>query len=241
MVRTEVPPITDVELVAHEFRAQHPLPRTRSLPAWRTGSAVHLGIPGLAVPFGADVSVEHAATIPPVAASAPAPTAPFSSERRLQAASAIRTSPSCQEPGQCPEIYPLGVYCSNIPEHQAHSTYVRREVTQHDQSDLGHRTPSVDGDNQRETHRCSRAVGVRRRPCPWGRVDPYGPSCLRRQEFVSPDPVYGCRTGARSGQVVAWLAQQGIEATNVAGGTQLWSQQGYPIETPSRPEGWPEP
>jgi len=60
---------------------------------------------------------------------------------------------------------------------------------------------------------------------------------IRRQEFVSPDPVYVvCRTGARSGQVVAWLAQQGIEATNVAGGTQLWSQQGYPIET-AQPTG----
>lgn len=60
---------------------------------------------------------------------------------------------------------------------------------------------------------------------------------LRKQEFVSQHPVYVvCRTGARSGQVVAWLAQQGIPATNVAGGTQLWAQSGYAIET-AQPAG----
>ncbi len=60
---------------------------------------------------------------------------------------------------------------------------------------------------------------------------------VRKEEFVSAHPVYViCRTGARSGQVVAWLAQQGIAATNVAGGTQLWGQQGYPIET-AQPTG----
>ena len=55
---------------------------------------------------------------------------------------------------------------------------------------------------------------------------------IRRQEFVSPDPVYVvCRTGARSGQVVAWLAQQGIRSINVHGGTEAWARQGYPIST----------
>jgi rhodanese-related sulfurtransferase len=39
-----------------------------------------------------------------------------------------------------------------------------------------------------------------------------------------------CAVGGRSGQVVAWLAQQGYDAVNVAGGTQAWQLSGYPVE-----------
>jgi len=42
-----------------------------------------------------------------------------------------------------------------------------------------------------------------------------------------------CRTGARSGQVCAWLQQQGVEqAINLSGGIMGWHSQGYPIEKP---------
>ena len=54
---------------------------------------------------------------------------------------------------------------------------------------------------------------------------------LRMDEFRSPEPVYVvCRTGNRSGQVVMWLANQGIQTVNVAGGTVSWQNQGFPIE-----------
>ena len=55
---------------------------------------------------------------------------------------------------------------------------------------------------------------------------------LRADEFKSTDPVYVvCRTGNRSGQVVTWLASQGISTINVNGGTQMWQHQGFPTET----------
>ena len=50
--------------------------------------------------------------------------------------------------------------------------------------------------------------------------------------FVSEHPVFViCRSGNRSGQVVQWLAHQGIHAVNVAGGTTDWQARGYPIYT----------
>lgn len=57
---------------------------------------------------------------------------------------------------------------------------------------------------------------------------------LRKEEFSASQPVHVlCRTGNRSGQVVMWLARNGIRAVNVNGGTQMWQQHGYPIETGS--------
>ena len=38
-----------------------------------------------------------------------------------------------------------------------------------------------------------------------------------------------CRSGNRSGRVVAWLSQQGIDAVNVAGGMQAWDAAGKPM------------
>ncbi len=44
-------------------------------------------------------------------------------------------------------------------------------------------------------------------------------------------PVYlVCAVGGRSGQVAAWLGQQGYDTVNVAGGTQEWVTAGYPVE-----------
>lgn len=45
--------------------------------------------------------------------------------------------------------------------------------------------------------------------------------------------VFYCRTGARSGQVCAFLQQQGIDsAVNLHGGIVDWHRQGLPIEAP---------
>jgi rhodanese-related sulfurtransferase len=39
-----------------------------------------------------------------------------------------------------------------------------------------------------------------------------------------------CRVGARSGQVVMWLRQQGYDAVNVEGGLLRWQRDGLPLE-----------
>lgn len=57
-------------------------------------------------------------------------------------------------------------------------------------------------------------------------------------EFRGDSPAYViCRTGNRSGQVVMWLARQGIEAINVHGGIVAWQQAGLPIVTGMESEG----
>ncbi len=38
-----------------------------------------------------------------------------------------------------------------------------------------------------------------------------------------------CAMGGRSGQVAAWLAQQGYDAVNVAGGMHAWEDSGRPM------------
>lgn len=50
------------------------------------------------------------------------------------------------------------------------------------------------------------------------------------------DPIYViCRSGARSRRACEFLAQQGLEAINVAGGTLDWLAGGRPVVTGSRP------
>lgn len=57
-------------------------------------------------------------------------------------------------------------------------------------------------------------------------------------EFRGDAPAYIiCRTGNRSGQVAMWLARQGIEAINVAGGIVAWQQAGLPVATGMDNEG----
>lgn len=41
-----------------------------------------------------------------------------------------------------------------------------------------------------------------------------------------------CHSGGRSGQATAWLAQQGYDVVNVAGGTAAWVARGYAVEVP---------
>jgi rhodanese-related sulfurtransferase len=44
------------------------------------------------------------------------------------------------------------------------------------------------------------------------------------------DPIYVlCRTGARSGRVVAYLEQQGYDAVNIDGGIVEWEAVGLPV------------
>ena len=60
----------------------------------------------------------------------------------------------------------------------------------------------------------------------------------RLAELPTSDPVYViCRSGARSGQAVQWLQQQGVPAVNVTGGMQAWAAAGKPMvsETGSPP------
>lgn len=44
-----------------------------------------------------------------------------------------------------------------------------------------------------------------------------------------------CQAGARSARAVAFLAEQGIEATNVAGGTGAWIAAGREVVTGDSP------
>ncbi|GGB31944.1 sulfurtransferase [Flexivirga endophytica] len=42
-----------------------------------------------------------------------------------------------------------------------------------------------------------------------------------------------CRSGNRSGRVVAWLNQQGFDSANVEGGMKQWMYVGKPVVTDS--------
>jgi rhodanese-related sulfurtransferase len=47
------------------------------------------------------------------------------------------------------------------------------------------------------------------------------------------EPIYVlCRSGARSGRVVAYLEQQGYDAYNIAGGIVEWEAAGLPVVRP---------
>ncbi|HEX4251734.1 MAG TPA: rhodanese-like domain-containing protein [Pseudonocardia sp.] len=53
------------------------------------------------------------------------------------------------------------------------------------------------------------------------------------------DPLYViCRSGGRSGRVVAYLVAQGYPAVNVDGGMQAWERAGLPVvsDGPGQPE-----
>jgi len=55
---------------------------------------------------------------------------------------------------------------------------------------------------------------------------------LRREQKV----VFYCQTGARSGQVCAFLQQRGIEQVfNLGGGIVDWQRRGYAVDVPQRP------
>jgi rhodanese-related sulfurtransferase len=50
-------------------------------------------------------------------------------------------------------------------------------------------------------------------------------------ELPADEPVYlVCAVGARSAQAAMLLAQHGVDAVNVDGGTRDWLMAGYPVE-----------
>ena len=54
---------------------------------------------------------------------------------------------------------------------------------------------------------------------------------VRVEEIPRDRTVYVvCQVGGRSGQVAAWLAPQGFDVVNVAGGTQAWMLAGHSVE-----------
>lgn len=56
---------------------------------------------------------------------------------------------------------------------------------------------------------------------------PMGEVPIRVGELPAAAPLYViCRSGKRSGEVVLWLAEQGIDSVNVAGGMQAWAAAG---------------
>jgi rhodanese-related sulfurtransferase len=59
---------------------------------------------------------------------------------------------------------------------------------------------------------------------------------IRIEELRSAEKVvFYCQTGARSGQVCAFLQQQGIEDVfNLRGGIVDWYRHGYSVEAPRR-------
>jgi rhodanese-related sulfurtransferase len=46
---------------------------------------------------------------------------------------------------------------------------------------------------------------------------------------AAPELVVVCRSGGRSARVVAWLAQNGVDAVNLAGGMGAWVSAGRPM------------
>lgn len=55
-------------------------------------------------------------------------------------------------------------------------------------------------------------------------------------EFQADEPVYIiCKSGGRSGRAVEWLAGQGVDTVNVAGGTMAWIQAGKPAVAGTEP------
>ena len=60
---------------------------------------------------------------------------------------------------------------------------------------------------------------------------PMGQLVQRLGEVPTDRPlVVVCHSGHRSGQVTAWLVQQGYEAVNLEGGLVSWAQAGLPLE-----------
>ncbi|MFP5021116.1 rhodanese-like domain-containing protein [Pseudonocardia phyllosphaerae] len=67
---------------------------------------------------------------------------------------------------------------------------------------------------------------------PHARHLPMSELAARMNEVPQDDPLYVvCRSGGRSGRVVAYLAQQGFPAVNVDGGMQDWAAAGREVVT----------
>ena len=61
---------------------------------------------------------------------------------------------------------------------------------------------------------------------------PMGSVVAEHEDLPRDRPVYVvCAVGGRSAQVADFLAAQGFEAHNVAGGTMAWIRAGHPVDT----------
>jgi rhodanese-related sulfurtransferase len=66
---------------------------------------------------------------------------------------------------------------------------------------------------------------------PGARLAPLGTVPTLLGELPRDVPVYLlCAVGARSARAAAWLAEQGVDAVNVEGGTAEWAGAGYPLD-----------
>ncbi len=69
---------------------------------------------------------------------------------------------------------------------------------------------------------------------PGGVLIPLGTVPTRVDEFRGDGPAYViCRSGGRSMQACEFLAEQGVEAINVAGGTMAWVASGRDVDSDS--------
>lgn len=71
---------------------------------------------------------------------------------------------------------------------------------------------------------------------PGARLIPMAELPERVSEIPRDQPVYVvCATGARSGRAAHFFKEQGIDATNIAGGTKAWMQAGHPTTGGNQP------
>lgn len=65
---------------------------------------------------------------------------------------------------------------------------------------------------------------------PGARLMPLSSVPAHLDEFPREGPVYlVCHVGGRSAQAAQYLAQRGVDAVNVDGGTADWESAGYPL------------
>lgn len=66
---------------------------------------------------------------------------------------------------------------------------------------------------------------------PGARLVPLSQIPAELDSLPADEPIYLiCHSGGRSAQAGQFLAQQGLDARNVDGGTSAWISAGYPVE-----------
>lgn len=71
---------------------------------------------------------------------------------------------------------------------------------------------------------------------PGAELMPMGTVVAEHEQIPRDQPVYVvCAVGGRSAQVAEYLSAQGVDARNVAGGTQAWIRAGLPVSTGIEP------
>jgi len=98
--------------------------------------------------------------------------------------------------------------------------------------------PEIDVDELYTHHQAGAAVVDVREPdeyaeahVPGALLIPLGEVPERLAELPESRPLYLiCRSGARSARAGEFLAGQGYEVVNVAGGTLAWIDAGFPVE-----------